>query len=100
MEQLLKDNPLMVVSIVMMLVWFIFTCIRTYFPKEKLYIAEMIVLFINIVGNIYLAYVSAVGSETLEHCMIFAAWAAMCLGLLVIVFKEFYKKFYMEDIDE
>ena len=99
MEKLLRDNPLVIVSIVMMLVWFILTCIRVYFPKRGIYIAEMIALFINIVGDIYLAYVAAIRYETLEQCIIFVAWSLVCVCLLAIVFDEFYNSYCCESIN-
>ena len=99
MEKLLRDNPLVIVSTAMMLVWFILTCIRVYFPKRGIYIAEMITLFMNIVGDIYLAYVAANRYETLEQCIIFAAWAIVSFCLLAVVFDEFYNSYCYERIN-
>lgn len=94
MEQLLKIyNPLMNVSIVLMMVWLVCACLTARFQKEKLYIAEMLVLLINATVSIYYAYISSVQDDSLDWCIIFAGWAVLCLGLLVIVIKEYEKRF-------
>lgn len=94
MEQLLKIyNPLMNVSIVLMMVWLVCTCLTARFQKEKFYIAEMLVLLINATVSIYYAYISSVQDDSLDWCIIFASWAVICLGLLVIVIKEYEKRF-------
>lgn len=94
MEQITIEQLLTLVPIILILVWFIITCINGFFKKKILYILELLVLGVHFTCDINLALHIGLSSETAEPWIQFIAWAVICLFLVVIVLEDYYKNYY------
>lgn len=94
MEQFIKENSYVLISIAVFVVWFVLTCINSYCNNKNLYIAEIIVLFVNIICDICLAVFSGISPATIETTIELLIMAAICAMFAVIVLGNFYENCY------